>query len=89
MRRYTFVTPDNGTVLPDIGEPHELPDIESAWHEATKYVGETLRDMDGALSPKHQWRLEVREDGKPERARAGRSFTCATQHRPRSGPGLT
>jgi hypothetical protein len=66
MPLYTFATTHNGKVM-DADEPLDLRDITAAWHEATKFAGETLRDMDGGLAPNTTWSLEIREDGKPVR----------------------
>jgi hypothetical protein len=46
----------------DLGQ--ELPDREAAWEIATRYAGDSLRDLDGDLQPDDDWRLEVQsEDG--------------------------
>jgi hypothetical protein len=37
----------------------ELADDRSAWEEATTACGEMLRDLDGALKPGSEWRMEV------------------------------
>ena len=42
----------------------ELPDRRAAWEVATRYAGDSLRDLDGDLQPDDDWRLEVQtEDG--------------------------
>ena len=42
----------------------ELPDRQAAWEIATRYAGDSLRDLDGVLQPDHDWRLDVQtEDG--------------------------
>jgi hypothetical protein len=66
MPQYTFATTHNGEVI-ESDEPLDLPDIRSAWHEATKFAGEMLRDLDGGLGPNTTWSVEIREDGKPVR----------------------
>ena len=46
----------------DLGQ--ELPDRQAAWAIATRYAGDSLRDIDGDLEADTDWRLEVRtEDG--------------------------
>nr|WP_244645739.1 hypothetical protein [Bradyrhizobium campsiandrae] len=46
----------------DLGQ--ELPDQHAAWEIATRYAGDSLRDLDGDLQPEDDWRLEVQtEDG--------------------------
>jgi hypothetical protein len=37
----------------------ELPDRDAAWDVATRYAGDSLRDLDGGLRPGADWRLEV------------------------------
>ena len=46
----------------DVGQ--ELPDRRAAWEMATRYAGDSLRDLDGDLQPDDDWRLDVQtEDG--------------------------
>ena len=53
---------DRLTDRDDLGQ--ELPDQRAAWEFATRYAGESLRDLDGDLQPDDDWRLEVQtEDG--------------------------
>ncbi len=40
-----------------IGE--NLPDGGSAFRMATRYAGESIRDLDGELKPDAEWRLDV------------------------------
>ncbi|UFW46501.1 MULTISPECIES: DUF6894 family protein [Bradyrhizobium] len=48
------------------GEGEDLPDDEAAWHEATRYAGALLNDIDGKFRPGQEWNLEVaNEVGKP------------------------
>ena len=44
----------------DLGK--ELPDQAAAWEMATRYAGESLRDLDGDLRPGDDWRLEVQSE---------------------------
>lgn len=37
----------------------ELPDPDAAWKEATFTAGQLIQDLDGALKPSQEWRLEV------------------------------
>jgi hypothetical protein len=37
----------------------ELANDKAAWEEATTACGEMLRDLDGALKPGSEWRMEV------------------------------
>ena len=55
----------NGDRLNDHDElGQELPDPRAAWEIATRYAGDSLRDLDGDLLPDDDWRLEVQtEDG--------------------------
>lgn len=49
--------------LPD-EEGIELPDLDSAWKQASQMVGQILRDLDGKLEPGREWRMDVTdEDG--------------------------
>ena len=48
--------------IDDIGE--HLPDGTAAWEIATRYAGESLRDLDGRLTPDRIWRLEVTGENK-------------------------
>ncbi len=43
-------------------EGEELPDRGAAWEEATKVVGETIKNIDGKLVPGRPWRLEVTDE---------------------------
>ncbi|QPF88343.1 hypothetical protein IC762_30075 [Bradyrhizobium genosp. L] len=40
----------------------ELPGKDAAWKEATFTAGQLLRDLDGALKPGQEWRLEVTDE---------------------------
>ncbi len=44
----------------DLGK--ELPDQEAAWEVATRYAGESLRDLDGDLRPGDDWMLDVQSE---------------------------
>jgi hypothetical protein len=44
----------------DLGK--DLPDQDAAWEMATRYAGESLRDLDGDLRPGDDWRLEVQTE---------------------------
>ena len=64
MTRYFFNLCDGSRFSDrdDVGQ--ELPDRETAWEVATRYAGDSLRDLDGDLKPDSDWRLEVQtEDG--------------------------
>ena len=50
------------TVLEMDHQGLELVDDHAAWGEATKTLGEILRDLDGKLLPGPEWRLEVSND---------------------------
>jgi hypothetical protein len=67
MPQYSFVTTHNGKVL-DTDEPLDLPDVEAAWHEATVYAGQMLKDLDGSLRSNTEWSVEIRERGESIRA---------------------
>jgi hypothetical protein len=61
MPRYFFHIYQGGRHLPDeIGS--DLPDENAAWKEATVTVGQILEDLDGALKPGLQWRMEVTDE---------------------------
>jgi len=62
MPRYYFNirTGDQLSDRDDLGE--ELPDQEAAWEIATRYAGESLRDLDGDLRPGNDWQLEVQAE---------------------------
>jgi hypothetical protein len=57
--------------VPNHGELHadetgpDLPGKDAAWKEATFAAGQLLQDLDGALKPGQEWRLEVTEEAKP------------------------
>ena len=57
MPLYFFRVYHNGPSRDEVGE--EFPDHRTAWKEATAMAGETLKDLDGALKPGHDWSLEV------------------------------
>ncbi|WP_375709947.1 DUF6894 family protein [Bradyrhizobium sp. Ce-3] len=40
----------------------ELPGKDAAWKEATFTAGQLLQDLDGALVPGQEWRLEVTDE---------------------------
>jgi hypothetical protein len=62
MPQYSFRTTYNGDVV-ESDEPLTLPDIESAWQEATVHAGQMLKDFDGSLSANTVWSVEIREQG--------------------------
>jgi hypothetical protein len=62
MPQYSFRTTHNGDVV-ESDEPLNLPDVESAWHEATVHAGQMLKDLDGSLSSNTEWSVEIREQG--------------------------
>jgi hypothetical protein len=45
-------------------EGEEFPDMRAAFREATRTAGEVLRDLDTALTPGQDWRLEVTDEFK-------------------------
>lgn len=60
MPRYFFHT-FHGTPLRDeVGVV--LPDTATAWEQATQTTGQILRDLDGALKPNKEWRMEVTDE---------------------------
>lgn len=61
MPRYFFnvFNGQGDEYVDDIGE--HLPDRAAAWEIATRYAGESLRDLNGRLTPDRIWRLEVTE----------------------------
>jgi hypothetical protein len=40
----------------------ELPDQSAAWEKATMAAGEMIKNLDGALKPGHDWRMEVTDE---------------------------
>lgn len=64
MPRYFFniFNGQRDQYIDDIGE--HLPDRAAAWEIATRYAGESLRDLDGRLTPDRIWRLEVTGEDK-------------------------
>jgi hypothetical protein len=45
-----------------------LPDIQSAWEEATTATGEILRGLDGSLEVGTEWSIQIQDEaGKPLR----------------------
>ncbi len=60
MPRYFFHTRYK-RYLPD-EEGVELPDLSSAWSQASQMAGQVFRDLDGGLEPGHEWRLEVTDE---------------------------
>jgi hypothetical protein len=65
MPRYFFNTHGIRPITDEVGE--ELPDDETAWHEATIIAGQLLKDIDGKFRPDQEWALEV-TDEEPEAA---------------------
>ena len=50
-------------VRPSVDEEgEELPDNETAWHEATIIAGEIFRDIDSRFRPGQNWSLEVTDE---------------------------
>lgn len=60
MPRYFFHVHHERHELDDIGE--ELPDKNAAWEEATKTAGQILQGLDGRLTPKRDWTMEVTDE---------------------------
>lgn len=64
MTRYFFNLCDGNRTRDKDEVGQELPDRKAAWEVATRYAGDSLRDLDGDLQPDLDWRLEVQtEDG--------------------------
>ena len=64
MPKFYFDVCNGGRVddRDDIGQ--DLRDRHAAWEMATRYAGDSLRDLDGDLPLDTDWRLEVRaQDG--------------------------
>jgi hypothetical protein len=40
----------------------DLPDANAAWKEATVIAGDILKNIDGSLTPEHDWRMEVTDE---------------------------
>lgn len=40
----------------------DLPDLKAAWHEATVTAGQLLKDLDGSLSAKTEWTVQILDD---------------------------
>ena len=60
MPRYFF--PIRHRNLEPDRDGSEFPDDRAAWGEATRTLGEILRDIDGQLQPGPEWRMEVARD---------------------------
>jgi len=60
MPRFFFNIYHERAELDEVGE--ELPDLQSAWHEATITAGQILQDLDGKLRPGKDWRMEVMDE---------------------------
>jgi hypothetical protein len=52
----------NGAQKSEDQDGEDFPDREAAWHEATLVAGEIFKDVDGALRPGDEWRLEVTDE---------------------------
>jgi hypothetical protein len=59
MPRYVFSTP-----FSIAREEVELSDDQEAWAQAVTYMGELLKDIDGGLPERTEWKLSVREGGR-------------------------
>jgi hypothetical protein len=65
MPKYHFIIAQDDVIHRD---GFELPDMNAAWHEATKTCGEMIRDLDGSLKPDSRWALTIQDKtGKPLR----------------------
>jgi hypothetical protein len=60
MARYFFNVRDIEPSIDYDGE--ELPDDEAAWHEATRFAGDLIKDIDGKFRPGQSWSLEVTDE---------------------------
>jgi len=58
MPSYTFKITDHDKELGH-ESTMELSDIKEAWREATLTAGHALKDIDGELSPKTEWAIEI------------------------------
>jgi hypothetical protein len=64
MPRYYFDVDGLPPATDAVGE--ELRDDEQAWHEATQFAGQLIKDIDGKLHPGQEWQLTVKDgDGNP------------------------
>jgi hypothetical protein len=63
MPRYYFITSHNDEPT-DLPDAIDLPNVESAWHEATKAAGEILKDIDGNLRPGTEWSIQVQDESR-------------------------
>ena len=57
MPRYFFDTGYGPLLRDDDGVV--LPDVDSAWEQATQTTGHILRDLDGTFERYREWRKEV------------------------------
>jgi len=60
MPRYFFNIHHHKTDFDDVGE--ELADRHAAWQQATITAGQILQNLDGKLTPEHDWRMEVTDE---------------------------
>jgi hypothetical protein len=58
MPKYLFDIEQDDVIHSD---SFELPDMNAAWHEATKTCGEMIRDLDGSLTPGSRWACTIRD----------------------------
>ena len=58
MPKYHFIIAQDDVIHRD---GFELPDMNAAWHEATKTCGEMIRDLDGSLKPDSRWALTIQD----------------------------
>ena len=50
-----------GTLMRDL-EGKSLPSVKAAWDHGVRACGELIRDLDGALEPECEWRVEVSDE---------------------------
>lgn len=68
MRFYFSIVAQSGEAISD-PDGLELPDLESAWEEATKTAGQILRDLSSSFELGPQWSIEIRDHAmKPVRS---------------------
>jgi hypothetical protein len=60
MPRFYFDVCSGGRIddRDDVGQ--DLRDQHAAWEMATRYAGDSLRDLDGDLQPDTDWQVRVR-----------------------------
>ena len=62
MPRYFFHVHSATPSHDEVGE--DLPDDETAWRSATRFVGDAMRDTDGTFRPGQDWSVEVTNEAR-------------------------